>query len=96
MLLLLWGNVASLLHETAPVVPETVVQSQSGLFKNRIFKKILKIMGLKYDYKDNYNYSFSSSSGSSTHGCGFSHSNGVNLKMINVVGKPNRTNSAVF
>ena len=82
MLLLLWGNIASLLHETAPVVPETVVQSQSGLFKNRIFIKNIKRIGLKYDYKDNYNYSFSSSSGSSTHGCGFSHSNGVNLRMI--------------
>ena len=42
MLLLLWGNIASLLHETAPVVPETVVQSQSGLFKNRISIKNIK------------------------------------------------------
>ena len=40
MLLLLWSDVASLLHETAPVVPETVVQGQpeyilfDGIFKN--------------------------------------------------------------
>lgn len=40
MLLLLWGNVASLLHETAPVVPETVVQSQpENILLNGIFKK---------------------------------------------------------
>ena len=47
MLLSLWGNVASLLHETAPVVPETVVQSQSGLFKNRIFQKNIENNGIE-------------------------------------------------